>query len=110
MRSKKSVAGIILALCAVLIALYSFKSRESQQESPEVIAVNIFSSSLVTPEEMKIYYGNDKIETVKLFKPMQFEENGNAIVNELNKLCGAGYRIVGTSAGTNWIGYTLQLK
>src|SRR5262245_31121284 len=97
---KKYLLAIGVSVIAVVLFL-NLSSFKSQVKSPKYILVEIYEITKYSDSGVHIHYGGGKTEYVpfKPFKSEHHDDNGEIILNAINKLVAEGYTISHTAGG-----------
>jgi hypothetical protein len=97
---KKYLLSIGISLVAVILFL-NLSSFKSQTKGTRYILVEIYEIPKYDDSGVHIHYGNGKTEYVPFmpFKSEHHDDNGEIILNAINKLVAEGYTISHTAAG-----------
>lgn len=97
---KKYLLSTLLTVVVVVSALY-LTAFKSNKEANNYLLVEIYEVPKYPDSGVHIHYGNGKTEYVP-FKPFTSEhhdDNGEIILNAINKLTAEGYEITHTTSG-----------
>lgn len=90
------IAGIL-----VVLNLTAFKNAEKQEVPYKYIMVEVYEVAAYSDKGVHIHYGNGKTEVVpfKEMKQENHDDNGEIILNAINKLGAKGYHITHITSG-----------
>lgn len=97
---KKYLLSIAVTVLAVVLFL-NLSAFKSETKSPKYILVEIYEIPKYSDSGVHIHYGGGKTEYIP-FKPFSSEhhdDNGEIILNAINKLVAEGYVVSHTAAG-----------
>ena len=95
-----SIASFFVAATAILY-LSSFKPNEVREASGQYVMVEIYEVPSFASKGVHIHWGNKKTEFIpfKDFKIENIDDNGDIIVEAINKLSSQGYELDKTCSG-----------
>lgn len=100
---KKIIFTASLAIiCIVLVLNFSaFKNSEKKTTASPYILVEIYEIPSYNDAGVHIHYGNAKTDIIRFkgFEKEHHDDNGDIILNAINKLQAEGYEITNTAAG-----------
>jgi len=97
---KKYLLSIALSVAAVILVL-NLSAFKSNTNANNYILIEVYEVPKYSDSGVHIHYGNGKTEYIP-FKPFTSEhhdDNGEIILNSINKLTTEGYSITHTAAG-----------
>jgi hypothetical protein len=110
---KKYAIYSLLAVVTVLsVFMMAFKPTDkASSNASNYILVEIYEIPSYPDKGVHIHYGNNKRELIpfKEFKAENHDDNGDIILNALNKLVADGYTIESTSAGLTEAGMITKI-
>ncbi len=97
----KKYTFLTIAVVVIIMAFAAFKNSEKEVAAEPYILVEIYEIPKYEDKGVHIHWGNNKTEFIpfKEFVADHHDDNGDIILNAINKLTAQGYEIDHTASG-----------